>query len=63
LIKSNGTTAYVFINDNGFAKKIKLNISRLMGEFVEISKGLEGISEVITTGAMYLEEGDPVGKQ
>jgi multidrug efflux system membrane fusion protein len=60
LIKSNGQTAYIFTAENGKAKLIKINIAKLLGDKVAVSSGLDGIAHVITTGAMYLEEGDPV---
>ncbi|MFN8279115.1 MAG: efflux RND transporter periplasmic adaptor subunit [Saprospiraceae bacterium] len=60
LIRSNGQWAYAFTIENGKAKKIKLQIADLLGDETAISEGLEGIHEVITTGAMYLEEGDDV---
>ncbi|MFN8331231.1 MAG: hypothetical protein U0T81_08440 [Saprospiraceae bacterium] len=60
MIRSNGQWAYAFTIENGKAKKIKLQIADLLGDETAISEGLEGIHEVITTGAMYLEEGDDV---
>ena len=60
LVESNGSSAYAFTVENGKAKKVKLVISRLLGEKVAISSGLEGVKNVVTTGAMYLEEGDKV---
>lgn len=60
LIKSNGKTAYVFTAENGKAKQIKINIAKLLGDKVAVASGLDGISNVITTGAMYLEDGDKI---
>ncbi len=60
LVKSDGQIAYVFTIQNGIAKRIKLTIAKLLGDRVAISTGLEGIEMVITTGAMYLEDGDKV---
>lgn len=60
LIQSNGQWASAFTIDHGKAKKLKLQIAELLGDETAISEGLEGIREVITTGAMYLEEGDDV---
>lgn len=60
LVKSNGTIGFAFTVENNKAKKIELKIAKLLGDRVAVSEGLEGVSEVVTTGAMYLEEGDVV---
>lgn len=60
LIKSNGKTASVFTALNGKAKLVDIQISKLLGDKVAVASGLEGISNVITIGAMYLEEGDQI---
>ncbi|MBL0101652.1 MAG: efflux RND transporter periplasmic adaptor subunit [Saprospiraceae bacterium] len=60
LVKTNGNKAYAFTVVDGKAKKIVLTIARLLGDKVAISQGLEGVKEVVTIGAMYLEEGDDV---
>jgi membrane fusion protein, multidrug efflux system len=62
LIKTNGSDAFAFTIVDGKAKRISLKISKLLGDKVAISSGLEGVSEIITTGAMYLEDGDLVKK-
>ena len=60
LIKSNGQSAYVFTAENGKAKQIKITIAKILGDKIAVSGGLGGITNVITTGAMYLEDGDPI---
>jgi membrane fusion protein, multidrug efflux system len=60
LVKTNGSQATAFTIENGKAKKLSLTIAKLMGDHVAIAQGLNGITEIITTGAMYLEEGDLV---
>jgi len=60
LVKTNGNTAYVYTVEDDKAKKLKLIIGKLVGDKVAVSHGLEGIKEVVTTGAMFLEEGDQV---
>jgi len=60
LVKTNGNTAKAFTIANGKAKSITLTIAKLLGDKVAISSGLDGVSEVVTIGAMYLEEGDLV---
>ncbi|MBK8722422.1 MAG: efflux RND transporter periplasmic adaptor subunit [Saprospiraceae bacterium] len=60
LVKSNGNYADAFTIVDGKAKKLHLTISKLLGDKVAIIHGLEGVDKIITTGAMYLEEGDLV---
>ncbi|MBK9736105.1 MAG: efflux RND transporter periplasmic adaptor subunit [Saprospiraceae bacterium] len=58
LVKSNGKQGYLFTIKDGKAKRIGVQIVKLLGDKVAISSGLEDIKEVVTIGAMYLEEGD-----
>ena len=44
----------------GKAKLIKINIAKLLGDKVAVTSGLEGITNVITIGAMYLEDGENI---
>jgi membrane fusion protein, multidrug efflux system len=60
LIKSNGNKAYVFTAENGKAKQVEIIISKFLGERVAVSSGLENVTNVITIGAMYLEDGDKI---
>lgn len=60
LVNSNGRSAEAFTIIDGKAKKIRLTISKLLGDKVAIINGLEGVNSVVTTGSMYLEEGDLV---
>lgn len=60
LVRSNGNKGTAFTVENGKAKKLELTIAKLLGDKVSISGGLEGVNEIVTTGAMYLEEGDKV---
>jgi len=60
LVKTNGKTGYVFTVQDGKAHQVQVEIGRLLGDKVAISSGLEGIYDVVTTGAIYLEEGDAV---
>jgi RND family efflux transporter MFP subunit len=62
IVKSNGNYAEVFTIVDGKAKKLKLKIASILGDQLAISDGLEGASEIVTIGAMYLEEGDQVSK-
>ncbi len=60
LVKTDGNTAFAFTVQNGMAKIIKLTIAKLLGDRVAISSGLNGVDVVVTTGAMYLEDGEMV---
>ncbi|MBL0026740.1 MAG: efflux RND transporter periplasmic adaptor subunit [Saprospiraceae bacterium] len=60
LVKSDGKTAFAYTVVNNKAKKIELSIARLLGDKVAVSKGLEGVDFIVTTGAIYLEDGDNV---
>jgi multidrug efflux system membrane fusion protein len=60
LVKSNGQSASVFTAQNGQAKIKHIKISKLLGDKVAVASGLEEVSNVITIGAMYLEDGDKI---
>lgn len=62
LVKSSGLNATVFTIENGKAKQLNIQIASILGDKVAVIKGLENVQEVVTTGAMYLEEGDIVKK-
>jgi hypothetical protein len=60
LVNTNGRQATVFAIDQGKAKSIPIVISRIQGSRVIVESGLEGIEEVVTIGAVYLEDGDQI---
>ncbi len=60
LVGPSGDMATVFTINEGRARKIPITISRILGERVVVNSGLEGISEVVTIGSNYLEDGDQV---
>lgn len=60
LVHTNGRHAIVFAIDGGKAKSIPIVISRIQGSRVIVESGLEGIDEVVTIGAVYLEDGDQI---
>ncbi|MEZ4910083.1 MAG: efflux RND transporter periplasmic adaptor subunit [Saprospiraceae bacterium] len=60
LIKSNGRDADVFTAVNGKAKLLHIKIAKLLGDKVAVASGLEGASNVVTIGAIYLEDGDSI---
>jgi membrane fusion protein, multidrug efflux system len=63
LVESSGSKARAFTIKDGKAKSVDLTIERILGDKVAISDGLKDVTELITVGAMYLEEGDLVRKQ
>jgi len=54
--------ADVFIYTEGIAKKRKLRIGNILGDYVVVKEGLMPGEEVITAGAPYLRDGDKVEK-
>jgi membrane fusion protein, multidrug efflux system len=62
LVSSDGNIGTVFTIENGKAKLLEINISELLGDKVAVASGLDKVTELITTGALFLEDGDPVTK-
>lgn len=60
IVKSNGSVATIFTIEDGKAKQREVEILQLMGDKVAIAGNLEGLKEVVTIGAMFLEDGDSV---
>ena len=60
LVSSNGQQGVVFIPNNGRAEKRVIQIHQFDGERVAISSGLENVTEVITAGSSFLEDGDEI---
>jgi RND family efflux transporter MFP subunit len=60
LVSSDGRSGIVYIAKNGVAEKRHVLIEQFQGEQVSIRSGLEGITDVITAGSGFLEEGDKI---
>ena len=61
LVEGDGDEGIVYGGDgDGRARKRAVRIGRLMDEEVAIAGGLDGIDRVITSGAGFLSDGDPV---
>ena len=60
LVSSNGQQGVVFIPNNGHAEKRVIQIHQFDGERVAISSGLENVTQVITAGSSFLEDGDAI---
>lgn len=57
LIEGHGKDGFVFVNRNGIARKIPVTIGYLDGHQILITKGLENIDSVISTGSAFLTDG------
>ena len=51
---------FVFVDDNGFAKKIKVEIGDMLGDQVVINSGIKKESKIIIEGQQYLNNGDKI---
>ncbi len=60
LVSSNAGQAIVFVPQDGKAIKKSVSIDKILGSRVTLSAGLQGIQEVITAGAVYLQDGDKI---
>ncbi|HEY3385131.1 MAG TPA: efflux RND transporter periplasmic adaptor subunit [Saprospiraceae bacterium] len=60
LVSSNGRTGIVYVPKDGKAEKRTIQIQQFHGERVAIQSGLEGVTEVITAGSGFLEDGDAI---
>ncbi len=60
LVSSNDGKGVIYIVEDGKAVKKTISIDKILGSQVAVSSGLENINEVITAGAVYLEEGNKV---
>jgi multidrug efflux system membrane fusion protein len=57
VVEGNGNEGFVYVNENGKAKRIPVSIGYLDGSKVMVSSGLTGIPEVITSGSAFLTDG------
>ena len=58
LVEGHGKNAYVFIvnHDQKSVKKIPITVAYITGDSAIVSKGLENVKEVITSGSAFLTE-------
>jgi membrane fusion protein, multidrug efflux system len=56
VVEGNGNQGFVYVNNQGKAKRVPVTIGYLDGGKVLITGGLDGITEVITTGSGFLTE-------
>ncbi|MBK8282148.1 MAG: efflux RND transporter periplasmic adaptor subunit [Saprospiraceae bacterium] len=61
LVSSNDGQAIIYVpTAEGTAMKKSVMIDKILGDRVTIRSGLDGIREVITAGAVYLQDGDKI---
>lgn len=60
LVSSNGRTGVVYVPIDGHAQKRTVYIQEFQGERIAIQSGLEGVTDVITAGSTFLENGDKI---
>ena len=60
VVEGNGEEAFVFVIENGKAKKVPIKISYFNNNTAYLSNGLGGIKEVVIDGSAYLVEGAKV---
>lgn len=60
IVEGNGRDAFVFVNNQGKAKRIPVTVGYLDGPKVLITSGLDSIQTIITSGSAYLTEGSPI---
>lgn len=56
IVEGNGRSAYVFVPENGKARKVPIQIAFLQGNLAYLSKGVDSGTSVITGGSAYLTE-------
>lgn len=60
IVEGDGRAARVFVLDNGRAHRRDVTVAFIEGESVALADGLRPGEQVITDGAHYLEDGEPV---
>jgi membrane fusion protein, multidrug efflux system len=60
IIEGNDEDAFVFVIDNGKAKRIPVKVAYFNNTLAYLSSGLNGINQVVVEGSAYLVEGSKV---
>lgn len=60
VLDDNGEEYYVFVNENGIAKKVVVTVGIDTGDTIEIVNGLSINDKVVTSGQTYLADGDSI---
>ena len=60
VVEGAGRTAHVFVNEKGIARKQRVEIDFIVDEDAAVLTGLTQGTEVVTEGALYLQDGEPI---
>ncbi len=60
VVLSDETSKYVYVNDNGIAKRVNVTTGIDNGEMIEVTSGIDSTSQVVVVGQSYLTDGDSV---
>lgn len=60
LVEGNGDSATVFVIDQGKAQRRDVRVAFITADSIALESGLKSDETVITDGALFLENGDPV---
>ncbi len=60
IVEGNGREAFVFVNNQGKARRIPVTVGYLDGPNVLITDGLDSIESIITSGSAFLTEGSSI---
>src|SRR5690606_37413046 len=60
LIEGDGDRASVFVLESGRAKRRDVQVAFIEGETVALTQGINVGEQIITDGALYLEDGEAV---
>jgi membrane fusion protein (multidrug efflux system) len=60
VMQTNGDEQFVFVADNGVAKKVPIKISNALGTSVVVEEGLKPEDKVISEGTSLLDDGDKI---
>ena len=60
VVEGAGRTAHVFVNEKGIARKQRVEIDFIVDENAAVLTGLTQGTEVVTEGALYLQDGEPI---
>jgi multidrug efflux pump subunit AcrA (membrane-fusion protein) len=60
IIEADGNQAAVFVAENGVARRRAVQVAFIVDAAVAIAGGLKAGDVVVTDGALYLEDGEPI---
>jgi multidrug efflux pump subunit AcrA (membrane-fusion protein) len=60
IVEGDGRTARLFVLEKDYARRRDIEVAFIEGAAVAVSRGVEAGEQVITDGALYLEDGERV---